>query len=371
MEMRAYKVRLYPRAEQEKSLRRTLDACRRWYNMCLEERKWAYELEKRSVGVYEQKRNVPHYRDTFRLHKVVSNNTLQTVCFDLDKAFKAFFRRVKQGEGAAGYPKFKSFDNFNSFAFPAYGAGVKIDGRRLRIFAVGRVRVRWDRPIDGRIKTVRIVCEGKKWFAVFACEVAQMDALPDTGNSIGLDVGLSHLITDSNGARIANPRWYVNTQRKLRLAARRLARAKRGSAGRKKRKAELAAIHAKIANQRKDFVEKVTTRLVDENDVIAVEALTVRNMVRNQHLSKSIADAGWGMLRSRLEVKGKTAGRRIVAVNPAYTSQTCSQCGKRHDLSLSDRWLECECGLSMDRDHNAARNILKAGLEELCVSRTA
>ena len=342
---------------------RVLDVCRNWYNMCLAERKWAWETSRRSVTNGDQQKTAIHYRRTFRASYVTAQ-TLQSVCADVDKAFQSFFRRVKAG-AKAGYPRFKSHKRFSSFGFKAYGNGVKIDGRRLRLFGIGRVRVRWSRPIKGLIKTVRIVRKAGKWYACFACEV-DVQPLPPTNRAIGLDVGISALITTSDGDKVEHPAFYRAAQDELRRKQRKLARAKRGSNNRKKALRALQRQHEKVSNQRKDFLHKLSRKLVNENDVIAIEDLRVANMARNSRLSKSIMDSGWAMFREFLTYKAASAGRQVVVVNPAYTSKCCSQCGTVfEDFDLSTRWVECGCGLSLDRDHNAALNILaRSGLDE-------
>jgi putative transposase len=201
-----------------------------------------------------------------------------------------------------------------------------------------------------------------------------------TGKGIGIDVGISSLLVTSDGEKTENPKWYRAGQSKLRVVQRRVVRRKRGSNRRRKAVVFLQKQHERTKNQRKDFLNKLAHTLITTNDVIVIEDLQIKNMVRNRHLSKSILDAGWGYFRQRLEAKAEEAGRQVVAVNPAYTSKTCSGCGAIfEDLKLSDRWLECGCGLSMDRDHNAAKNILRRGhlLREPtwdtgpCVSREA
>lgn len=223
----------------------------------------------------------------------------------------------------------------------------------------GRVPVRWHRPLEGQIKTVRMKRKAGKWYACFACEVEQPEPLPDTGQSVGIDVGITSLITTSDGEKIENPKWYRTEQRKLRVLQRRVARRKKGGTRRRKAVLALQRQHERIRNKRKDFLNKLVADLVNRYDSIAVEDLRISNMIHNKHLSKSILDAGWGYFRQRLSFKAEEAGRTVVEVNPANTSRTCSRCGLLFDgLTLADRWVECNCGLSLDRDHNAAINVL-------------
>ena len=358
---RSYKYRLYPSKAQSLLLEQTLETCRQWYNTCLAERKEAYENEKRSVGKFEQLRKVRELKRSDPSAANVHSHILQVVVQDVDKAFQSFFRRVKAGE-TAGYPRFKGRDRFDSFGLKEYGNGFKVDGRRLKLSGIGRLRVRWHRPIEGTIKTVRVCRQAGKWYACFACEVMERPLQP-TGRSVGVDVGVHHLLATSENEIVDNPGWYRNAQAKLRILQRRVSRRKIGGSNRRKAVSALQGQHEYISNSRKDLLNKVAHSLITRYDFIALEDLHITGMVRNHHLSKSILDAGWGYLKQRLADKAVEAGRQVVLVNPAYTSQDCSNpnCRRRHSLSLADRWFECGCGLSMDRDVNAALNILWAG----------
>ena len=355
--LKTFCYRLYPSKPQARLLDSTLETCRRWYNQCLAERRDAYQQHGKSVGRYQQLARVKEQKATNPYAKGIHSHVLQIVVTDLDKAFQAFFRRVKAGE-TPGFPRFKGRNRFSSFGFKEYGNGFKIDGRRLRLSGIGRVAVRWHRPLEGQIKAVRITRRAGKWYACFACEV-EAAPLPETGQDVGVDVGIARLITTSAGEKEAHPGWYRAAQRKLRVLQRRVARRKKGSANRRKAVLALQCQHERIANTRKDFLNKLAHRLVLRYDRIALEDLRITNMVRNRHLAKSILDAGWGYLTQHLMSKGAEAGRLVLLIDPRYTSKTCSQCGHIFEsLSLSDRWIDCGCGLSLDRDHNAAINIL-------------
>jgi putative transposase len=357
--IRTYKYRLYPSRSQETNLWRVLDACRGLHNMALAERKHAYQLERRSVSKAELYELAKHYRQTFPHADQVFSQTAQSVIEQVDLAFQAFFRRVKAGE-KPGYPRFKGRGWYNSFLFKQFGLGARLDGRRLKLYGIGRVRVRWHRPLDGTVKTVRIQHKAGQWYACFACDVPEPGPLPETGQAVGIDVGISALITTSEGAKVAHPAFYRAGQQKLRRLQRRLARAKRGSHNRRKALRAVQRQQAHVAAQRADFLHKLSADLVRQHDRLALEDLRVRNMVRNHHLSKSILDSGWSTFRQYLTYKAESAGREIAFVDPAYTSRSCSECGVVfQDFDLSTRWVSCACGLSLDRDHNAARNILR------------
>lgn len=354
---KTFQYRLYPTKAQTKRLEATLETCRRWYNTCLAERRDAYQERGERVGKYQQLAQVKVLKATNPYAKDIHSHVLQLICADLEKAFQAFFRRVKAGE-RAGYPRFKGRNRFHSFGFKEYGNGFKIDGRRLRLFGVGRVAVRWHRPIEGRIKALRIVRKAGKWYACFACEV-EPQPLPTTGRDVGIDVGIASLITTSEGEKVAHPALYRASQRKLRVLQRRVARRKKGGSNRRKTVVQLQRQHARIANQRKDYLHKLARNLVERYDRIALEDLRITNMVRNHHLAKSILDAAWGYLLLILLSKAASAGREVYLVDPRGTSKTCCRCGHvLEGLTLKDRWIECQCGWSCDRDENAALNIL-------------
>ncbi len=362
MARQAFLYRLYPSRSQARLLEATLETCRFFYNDCLAERKTAYQERGETIGKYEQLRQVKERKATNPWAKNVHSHVLQTVVQDLDKAFAAFFRRVKAGE-TPGYPRFKGRNRWHSFGFKEYGNGFRLDGRRLKLSGIGRVAVRWHRPIEGQIKTIRISKRAGKWFASFSCVVEQPTPLPATGKDVGIDVGLASLITTSDGEQVPHPRFYHKAQRRLRVAQRRVARRKKGGSNRRKAVVILQNRHEQVANQRKDYLNKLAHDLVKRHDRVALEDLTITRLVHG-NLAKSILDAGWGYLVQRLTHKAASAGRVIVLVDPRNTSKRCSSgCGHVFEtLSLADRWVDCpRCGLSLDRDHNAAINILNRG----------
>jgi putative transposase len=355
--LKSFRYRLYPSKPQTRLLERTLETCRRWYNQCLAERRDAYQQRGQTIGKFQQLAGVKQLKASNPYATGIHSHVLQVVVADLDKAFGAFFRRVKAGE-TPGYPRFKGRNRFASFGFKQYGNGWKIDGRRLRLSGIGRVALRWHRQLEGRVKTVRITRRAGQWYACFACEVAPVP-LPATGQEVGGDVGIANLITTSEGAQVAHPARYRAAQRKLRVLQRRVARRVKGSTNRRKAAVMLQRQHERVANQRKDFLNKVVHGLIARYDRIALEDLRITNLVRNRHLAKSILDAGWGYLVQHLTSKAEEAGRVVLLVDPRNTSKSCSRCGHVFvEQRLADRWIDCACGLSLDRDHNAAINIL-------------
>jgi putative transposase len=356
---KVFAYRLYPSESQRARLESVLETARRFYNDCLGERKAVYETEGRTVGRTEQLRRVKVHKANNPFAADVHSHVLQVVVADLDKAYAAFFRRVKAGE-APGFPRFKGRNRFRSFGFKEAGNGFKIDGRRLRLSGIGRVAVRWHRPLEGVVKTLRVMRKAGKWYASFCCEV-EAAPLPVCEKEVGIDAGLSSLFTLSTGEKVENPRWYRRSRRKMRVLQRAVARKKLGGGNRRKAVRRLSAFTERVANRRKDFLGKLVFALVDCFGFIALEDLSICRMVGGS-FAKSILDAGWGFFRQRLLAKAENAGRRVELVDPAYTSQDCCRCGHRQKLSLSDRWYECPaCGESRDRDENAAINILRLG----------
>jgi putative transposase len=232
----------------------------------------------------------------------------------------------------------------------------------LVLSKIGRIAVRWSRPLVGAPKTVTISREADGYYVCFSCADVPLQPLPPTTQETGIDLGLESFATLSNGERIVNPRWYRKAERAFKAAQRRVSRRKKGSNRRKKAVTLLAKAHLKVRRQRADFHHKEALRLVRQHDTIYHEDLQTANMLKNHHLAKSISDAGWSAFLSILHAKAVWAGRRVVAVPPAYTSQICSGCGVLVHKGLSVRWHSCpECGTSLHRDHNAAKNIERAG----------
>jgi len=368
---KVYAYRLYPSQSQEKRLFDTLETCRQFYNDLLEERRDAWANEQRSVSKVEQLRKVKELKATNPYARNIHSHVLQVVVADLDRAFQAFFRRVKSGE-KPGYPRFKGKNRFSSFGFKEYGNGFKIDGRRLRLHGIGRIPVRWHRPLPCTPKTVRIVRKADGWYAMFTCEV-EPQVLPSTGREAGIDVGVASLVTTSGGEKFANPKWYLAGQKKLHRLQRSLSRKQLGGKNREKARQAVARHHLHVSRQRQDALNKIIYKLIQEYDFIAVEDLNIQGMVKNRRLSKSIMDTGWGYFKERLFSKAAEAGRMVVEVNPANTSQTCSSCGQLfpEKISLSVRTVRCACGLELDRDINAAINILRLGRSRWALTSAA
>jgi putative transposase len=360
---KTYKEKLRPTLAQERGLERILMLCRQIYNTALEQRITAWQRCHVSVSRYEQEAELKAIRAEFPEYTAIHSHVLQDVLARLDKTYQAFFRRLERGE-KAGFPRFKGQNRYHSFTFKEYGNGAKLDNGRLVISKIGRVAVHWSRPLEGAPKTVTLTKEADGWYVSVSCAEVPIDPLPPTAQETGIDLGLESFATLADGTMIHNPRCYRQAEAYLRRCARRAARRKQGSHRRKKAVKLLAKAYQTVKRQRADFHHKAAFQLVRQYDAIYYEDLRVRNMVRNHHLAKSIADAGWSAFLTILTFKAAGAGKRVIAVEPAYTSQTCSGCGREVWKGLSVRWHQCpyeDCRVSLHRDHNAARNILALG----------
>jgi putative transposase len=330
------------------------------YNVALEQRKtWWDRGQGIGATYYQQKAELPDVKAACPELAEVNAQVLQDVILRVERAYLDFFRRNKDGE-TAGYPRFQGWGRYNSFTYPQYGGGAALDGSVLSLSKIGRIRLH--RPLEGAPKTVTISREADGWYACICCAEIPIAPLPSAGCETGIDVGLKVFLVTANGEVIENPRHYRKAEKQFATAQRRVARRKKGSNRRKKAVKLLARRHKTVRRQRSDFHHKTALMLVQHFDTIYLEDLQVRNMVRNRRLAKSIGDAGWGQFRTILAFKAAWAGKRVVAVPAQYTTQDCSGCGERRPKSLSVRTHVCpSCGLVMDRDENAALNILRAG----------
>lgn len=357
---KSYKFRIYPNKTVTARLEHTLEICREIYNAGLQERRDAWKMNRVNVSLYDQHLQLPAIRAIREDVGLVYAHILQFALRQVDAAFQSFFRRVKSGQ-KAGYPRFKAFTRFSSFTYPGAGKqGVYLNNDKLTLSKIGTVKIKLSRPIRGKIKTCTIQRECGKWYAVFSVE-SIAESLPKVGKAVGIDVGISSFATLSDGTQIANDKFFQSAQKKLRVAQRRVARRKKGSRRRKKAVLLLQKTHVKIRNSREDFQHKVSTDLIKRFDVICIEKLNVKGMSRGI-LSKQVHDVAWTNFFHKLAYKAESAGRKLIEVNPSYTSQDCSRCGFREKKVLSERVHNCkQCGLVLDRDHNAALNILALG----------
>jgi putative transposase len=358
---KTFKYKLVPTPTQERELGRVLGLCRWLYNTALEQRIIAYRRGGVSVSRYQQEAELKDVRAAFPEYAAIHSHVLQDVLARLEKTYQAFFRRTKAGE-KAGFPRYQARTRWHSFTYKEFGNGAELDNGLLVLSKIGLIAVRWSRPLEGTPKTVTISREAVGWYVCFSCADISVQPLPATGQETGIDLGIEAFATLSDGARIFSPGWYRKAERALKTAQRRVARRKKGSNRRRKAVTLLAKAHQTVRRQRADFHHKTALALVRANDVIYHEDLQAANMLKNHHLAKSIQDAGWAAFLGILSYKAVCAGRRVIAVNPAFTSQTCSGCGVIVSKGLSVRWHSCPtCGTSLHRDHNAAKNIERLG----------
>lgn len=348
---RTFKFRLYPSKGQITRLQATLGLCCELYNAGLQERRDAYRIERKSICYVEQANQLPEIKELRPELNEIHSQVLQDVLKRLDKAFQAFFRRVKERQGKAGFPRFRSSKRYDSFTYAQSGFALK--GGKLWLSKVGDVRIKLHRPIEGKVKTLTVTRSATgKWYACFSVECTP-EPLPQNDKAVGIDVGLTAFATLSTGEQIDNPRFFRTDEKALAKVQRR-----------KNRKAT-ARIHERIRFRRSNFAHQLSRALVSMFGVIAFEDLNIKGMVRNHCLSKSIQDAAWNQLVQFTTYKAESAGRRSVCVDPRNTSRLCSACGTIVEKDLSVRVHHCQCGLVLDRDHNAAINILSLGLQRL------
>ena len=356
--IRSHKYRIYPTASQSEKLGEMLLCFCRLYNAALESRIDAYRKAGVTISYNEQAAGLKEIRECDEQYRQFSHTAKQKVLKRLDKAYRAFFARIKRGQ-KAGFPRFKASARFNTAEF-TYGDGLRLQGNRLRIVGIpAGIRVRWHRelPDGAKIKAATVSRRDGKWFVSLQFECN--DVLPVVPDSVvGIDLGLSSFIATSEGETLALPQFTKDHARQLRRANRRLARRKKGSSGWKAAKASVRKVHRRVAGEREKFIQSTSKRLVAQYDGIVLEDLNVKGLARGM-LAKSVHNAAWSKFVHCLSYKAENAGKTVEFVNPAYTSQACSGCGSIYHKTLTERVHNCpDCGLVLDRDVNAAVNIL-------------
>jgi putative transposase len=379
---KAYKFRLSPNKLQEEKLFWTLNRCQELYNAALSERKDAYRMAGKSISYYEQKRDLPEIKEIRPEYHDIHSQVLQDVLLRLKRAFDRFFERVKNGE-KPGYPRFQGRNRYDSFTYPQ--SGFSLEERHVTLAKIGTVKVKVHRKVEGTIKTCTIKHESGQWSVIFSCECEQPEPLPISYEDVGVDLGITHFAALSTGAFIESPRHYRKAEKKLKKLQEALPRKKGGSHRRKRAVRAVAKAHRKVRNQRRDFAHKASRKLVNRYQVIVLEDLQTKNLIRRPKpkqdeetgqylpngaaakggLNKSLSDAGWGMFTDMLQVKAAWAGRAVLFVNPKKTSQICPNCGNVRQKDLSERWHSCACGCELDRDTASAKVILDLGRKQL------
>lgn len=405
--LKAYKYRLYPNKKQAEKLQWTLDRARELYNAAIQERRDTYEMavkrhpnyydeasrqqlsREHALNYHQQAVQLPEIKEIRLEYNDIDSQLLQDVLRRVDKAYKAFFQRITKGQ-TPGYPRFQGYGRYESFTFPQSGFSLTVDNR-VCLSKIGTIKVKIPQgkkanPPVGEMKTCTIKREGQHWFIVFTCEVEEQAIVyHPSEEAVGIDLGLLHFATLSDGSTIENPRHARQAEQKLKQLQEVLSRKKRGSKRRRKAAQRVGKAHRHIRNQRKDFHHKATRKLVTQYQTIVFEKLAASNMSKRPRprqdeetghylpngasakagLNKSILDAGWVQFQQICESKAACAGSCVLFVSPKYTSQRCSGCGAIVQKEFEERWHICSCGCSLDRDHNAAKNILRLGLQAI------
>ena len=361
---KAFKYRLYPTAPQAEKINQNIGCARFVYNQLLDDRIKVYrETKQRSEKTYSI------LKDEHGFLKEADSRALKHSQANLDAAYDKFFK-----EPNIGYPKFKSKHKCRwSYTTDNNNGTVRFDGNRIRLPKVGYVKIVEHRLHEGRVLTATISHERSgEYYASVLCEIEQPESLPVTDKVIGIDLGLHDIIVCSDGERVEAPKYFRKSEQKLAKRQRAFSRTQKGSNGHEKARLKVARCHQKIKNQRNDFLQKLSTKLIRENQVICLEDLSVKGMERNKKLTKSVTDASFSRFVSMLEYKAEWYGRKIIKIDRFYPStQLCSGCGYKNESvkglkGLKFREWTCpECGEVHDRDFNAARNILKEGLKSI------
>ena len=366
--MLGLKYRIYPSGVQQQKLVISLRLCKEIHNYLLQYCKDEYRKAKEngttfSPTAFTMNYEVVRFKKEHPEYKEVWGHAFQGVSNHLGNTYASFFRRVREGKKGkkTGFPRFKK--KVYCLLYPdAYGIGYKLESNKiLNVSKIGRIPIKLDRAPKGNVKTMVISKDGNRWYVSFLTDYNKvMDKISEKRAPIGVDMGVKTFAALSDGILIENPKFYDKAKKKIKMLQRRHSKKKIGSHNRSKAGMKLWRAHQRVEDLRHDFIHKVTTDLVRNHDVIAIEDLKINNMLQNHRLAGSIADAGWGTFKTYLAYKAESAGCQVIYVDPRNTSQTCSCCGKvlEEKLNLSQRIFRCPCGFSEDRDVNAAKNIL-------------
>ena len=358
---RAYKFRIYPDATRQAEINERLILAQQFYNKILEKSIASYQNRKTKASMAQFNRFVKEIIQEDKKYLKLYSQTRCEIEFRLLKAYQNFFRRIKEGDRKAGFPRFKSRDRYKSITYPQDNGSFSIRKGRLRVSRIGTMPINLHRKIEGIIKTLAIKREGKNYYAVFTTINDIKIPQVDNTNPVGIDLGLGSFVVMSDGTKIQKPKFMRQKRKKIARWQKIVARRNKSSKRRQEAKAHLKKAYEHSTNQSDDYLHKLSGTLVNSGYTsFVVEDLHIQNMVKNHRLAGSIQDASWNKFIQLLSYKAESAGLSVVKVDARNTSKKCSNCGNIQEMPLSERTYACQrCGMSKDRDINASINILK------------